>query len=584
MKSLKRDPGAEIRGRRVAVEDSVNRAAPSSETHWKVGSYLVERLREAGIGHVFGVPGDYSLSFLDHIVASEVEFVGTCNELNAGYAADAYARIRGIGAVAVTYAVGGFSLLNAIAGAYAERVSVVVICGGPSRSDREEGLKRHHTLGDYGIQLRVFDSVTGMAVALESAESAPLQIDAAIRTCLQARRPVFIEIPADLVETPCPAPEKLEWEESPGSDRATLAEAVAEAALLLTAAERPLILGGVEVHRFGLREEFEALIEHAGYPVATALMGKSLIDERNPHFIGLYSGALSETYVRETVEGADCVLNLGAFMSDINLGIYTANISVERLIHATAEEVRIRHHRFDRIFLGDFIRELRSALPRAESLDSRIRPASRVLLEPFEVEPEEGLTIQRFYQRVNHILDAGNVVLADAGDSFMCAGDLLMHEETGFISQAFYCSIGFTLPAALGVGLASPDHRPVVFIGDGAFQMVVQELSTLLRHHLNAVIFLMNNRGYTVERVIHDGPYNDLQNWRYHELVGIFGADAGWGCEVHNEGELETALERASREFDRLAFIEVHLDPMDCSAALRRLGAELRRSNAIKES
>ena len=550
---------------------------------WKVGAYLVERLRQVGVEHVFGVPGDYSLGFLDCIVESDLEFVGTCNELNAGYAADAYARMHGIGAVAVTYAVGGFSLLNAIAGAYAERVPVVALCGGPSRSDREQGLKRHHTLGDYGIQLQVFESVTETAVALDSPETAPGQIDAAIAACLRERRPVFIEIPTDLVEAPCIAPEPRTWETTLPSDEGTLAEAVAEAAELLVEAECPLILGGVEVHRFGLREELEALVEQTGYPVATALMGKSLINETNPHFIGLYSGALSEPYVRETVEGADCVLNLGAFMSDINLGIYTANVATDRLIHAKPDQVQIKHHRFERVFLGDFIRGLREVLPAADGVDPRIRPASRSLLGKFEPEAEAELTIQRFYERVNHILDAGNVVLADAGDSFMCAGDLLMHEETGFISQAFYCSIGFTLPGALGVGLAAPDRRAVVFIGDGAFQMVAQELSTLLRHRLNPVIFLMNNRGYTVERVIHEGPYNDIQNWRYHELVDVFGPEAGWGCEVRTEGELEVALERATRERERLAFIEVHLDPMDSSASLRRLGAELRRSNALPD-
>ena len=548
-----------------------------------VGAYILARLRDAGAGHVFGVPGDYSLGFMDHIVESDLELVGTCNELNAGYAADAYARMRGIGAVAVTYAVGGFSVLNAIAGAYAERVPVVALCGGPSRADREGGLKRHHTLGDYGIQLRVFDAVTELAVALESAERAPDQIDAAIRACLQKRRPVFIEIPADLVNAACIAPEPLQWESALPSDAAILEEAVSEAADLLTRAQRPLILGGVEVHRFGLGPALEELIEHAGYPVATALMGKSLIDETNPHFVGLYSGALSEASVRETVEGADCVLNLGAFMSDINLGVYTAKIPTKHLIHATPEGVQIKHHHFDRVFLGDFIRELRKALPRATGPDPRIRPAARSRLQPFEARPEQALTIQRFYQRVNHILEKNHVVLADAGDSFMCAGDLLMHEQTGFISQAFYCSIGFTLPGALGVGLAKRDHRPIVFIGDGAFQMVAQELSTLLRQRLNPVIFVMNNRGYTVERVIHDGPYNDIQNWRYHELVGVFGADAGWGCEVRTEGELEAAIGRASQDRDRLALIEVHLDPMDCSAALRRLGTELRHSNALDE-
>jgi indolepyruvate decarboxylase len=539
-----------------------------------------------GVRHVFGVPGDYTLGLLDHIIESDVEFVGTCNELNAGYAADAYARVNGVGAVAITYAVGGFSLLNAIAGAYAERVSVIAVCGGPTRSDREQGRQLHHTLGDYGIQLRVFEHVTEAAVALESAKDAPAQIDSTLAACLRRRRPVFIEVPADLVGVECSAPEPYDWDTDPLSDPDALTEAVTEAAGLLTAASRPLILGGVEVHRFGLRDELEAFVAHTGFPVATALMGKSLINETNPQFIGVYSGALSEDYVRETVEGADCVLNLGAFMSDINLGIYTANIATERLIHATAERVQIKHHHFDDVHLKDFIRELRTRLPAARTRDPRIRPASRILDKSFEMRPDESITIRRFYERMNRILDEVNIVLADAGDSFMCAGNLVMRDELAFISQAFYCSIGFTLPGALGVGLAAPDQRPVVFIGDGAFQMTAQELSTLIRHRLNPVIFLMNNRGYTVERVIHDGPYNDIQNWRYSQLVQVFGpvSDMCWGCEVRTEGQLESAIDRAARETSRLALIEVHLDPMDCSDSLRRLGKALRDQNVLETS
>ena len=550
---------------------------------WNVGRYIVARLEQLGVRHVFGVPGDYSLGFLDQIVSSSIDFVGTCNELNAGYAGDAYARMNGLGAVAVTYAVGGFSVLNAVAGAYAERVPLVVLCGGPSRSDRDSGRQRHHTLGDYGIQLEIFSSVTETAIALESPRTAPAQIDSALKTCLQSRRPIFIEIPVDLVEEACAEPSDLIREDKPTSASEALREAVDEASLLLASAKRPIILGGVEVHRFGLREAFEDLVHHSGYPVATALLGKSLIDEMDPQFIGLYSGALSEQYIREMVEDADCVLNLGAFMSDINLGVYTANIATEHLIHATSDQVAIKHHHFDEVFLGDFIHALIARLPRAQQIDRRIRPANTSLLKPFEVQSDAKLTIERFYSRVNHILDEGHVVLADAGDSFMCAGDLLTHEETAFISQAFYCSIGFTLPGALGVGLAAPERRPVVFIGDGAFQMVAQELSTLLRKRLNPIIFLMNNRGYTVERVIHDGPYNDIQNWRYHRLVEVLGEGFGWGVEVRTEGELEVAVKRASEEKQQLALIEVHLDPMDCSPALRRLGAELAKSNALSK-
>ena len=549
-------------------------------SRFTVGSYLVERVREVGARHVFGVPGDYVLGLMDEIEASELSLVGTCNELNAGYAADAYGRVNGVGAVCVTYAVGGFSLLNAIAGAFAERVSVIAICGGPNRADRDADRLLHHTIGDYGVQVDVYRHVTQVSVGLSDPETAPAEIDAAIVACLQHRRPVFIEVPADLVAAPCAAPEPLELPGPPQSDPETLTEAVEEAVAMVERADRPVVLGGVEVHRFGLRDALEAFLDASRLPMATALMGKSVIRETHPQYIGIYSGALSEEYVREAVEGADCVLGLGAWMSDINLGIYTANIDPGRTIHAQGDRVRIKRHVFEGVFLGDFIRSLGKALegsPRTRERRAPERPALRSLESAFEAQAEAPITIRRFYERVNHFLADDHVVLADAGDSFLCAGDLVMHDEVGFICQAFYCSIGFTVPAALGVGLADRARRPIVFVGDGAFQMTAQELSTVLRQGLAPVVFLMNNRGYTVERVIHDGPYNDIQNWRYHALPAVFadGPGASWSCEVRTEADLEVALERAAREPDALAFVEVHLDPMDCSAALERLGAAL---------
>jgi len=315
------------------------------------------------------------------------------------------------------------------------------------------------------------------------------------------------------------------------------------------------------------------LLDHLDWPMATALMGKSVIRETHPNYIGVYSGALSEENVRRAVEEADVVLSIGAWMSDIDLGIYTARIDVGRMIHAGADRVQIKRHHFDDVYLGDFIVGLRDALPKKSARAPRIEPAAISLFEPFESDPNAKITIDRFYQRINHFLGDQDVVLADAGDSFLCAGDLIMHEGVGFICQAFYCSIGFSIPGALGVGLADRDRRPVVFVGDGAFQMTAQELSTLIRSGLTPVIFLMNNRGYTVERVIHDGPYNDIQNWRYHELARVFGG--GFACEVRSEGDLETALAGVLEHSDELSFIEIHLDPDDCSAALKRLGAAL---------
>ena len=291
-----------------------------------IGRYLVQRLDEIGVGHVFGVPGDYVLTFMDCIVESPIELIGTCNELNAGYAADAYARINRIGAVCVTYAVGGFSVLNAVAGAYAERVPLIVISGGPSLADRRRGLLLHHTLGDFNAQADIFAKVTIASAVLTDAALAPAQIDEILAACLRHKRPVFIEIPEDLVDHPCPRPEPFRFDALLESDSAALAEAVDEAAAMLRNARRPAVLAGVEIHRFRLRAMAQALIERTGYPFATTLLAKSLITEQHPLFVGIYTGALSEGYVQRTVERADCLLNLGSILTDVTLGIYTATL------------------------------------------------------------------------------------------------------------------------------------------------------------------------------------------------------------------------------------------------------------------
>lgn len=545
-----------------------------------VGRYLVHRLEEVGVGHVFGVPGDYVLGLMDLLVASgKLRLVCTCNELNAGYAADAYSRVNRVGALCVTYAVGGFSALNAVAGAYAERVPLIVISGAPYRAARERGLLLHHTFGDYDAQRTIFAHVTEAAVTLADPARAPQQIDEAIAACLRHSRPVYLELPSDVVDLPCAPLKPFAFRTRPASDKAALAEAVEETIQMVAKARRPVILAGIEIHRFRLRQPLEELLKRSGFPIATTLLAKSLISEQHPQYVGVYAGGLSEERVRRTVERADCVLSLGAIMTDVNLGIYTANLDERVFVAANGDRVAIKHHHYDGVYLGDFIAELARRIAGLKLKPQRIVPASRTLLEPYAPRPRARITIRRFFERINHFLGPEHIVLADAGDSFLCAADLVMHERIGFICQAFYCSIGFSLPAALGVSLAAPTKRPVVFIGDGAFQMTGQELSTLIREKLNPIVFVMNNRGYTIERAIHDGPYNDLQPWVYHKLPEVFGG--ALRHEVRSEGELEAALEAVGREKGRLALVEVHLDPMDRSQGLKRLGRLVAKSNRL---
>ena len=536
-----------------------------------VGEYLVQRLAEHGIRHIFGVPGDYVLGFYDQLVAGPLEVIGTCTEAGASFAADAYARVHGLGALCVTYCVGGLNTVNAVAGAYAEKSPLVVISGAPGLRERSRSPLLHHLVRDFRTQRRIYEEVTVASAALEDPARAPAQIDEALAACVRTKRPVYLELPRDMHNRPCALPGVRPAEPSQ-HDGETLAEALNEAAAMLRVARRPVILAGVEVHRFGLQDLLVALVERTGYPVAATLLGKSVISERHPQYLGIYEGAMGREEVRRAVEAADCVLVLGAFMTDINLGVYTAHLDVSRTINATSERIGIRHHHYDGLSLRDFLHGLMRARL------GRRRPAPRAPKaepRPFRPQRRKPITVRRFFARMDEFLQDRDIVICDIGDSLFGAADLTIHRRTEFLSPAYYTSMGFGVPAALGAQIGKPRSRCIVFVGDGAFQMTGQELSTIARHGLDPVVFVLNNRGYTTERFIHDGPYNDIHEWAYHRCPELL--RAGWGCEASTEGELEDALVRARANRGSFSILNVHLDPLDGSPALARLGRRLGR-------
>lgn len=539
-----------------------------------VGEYLIARLQELGVKHVFGVPGDYVLGFYDQMVASDLEVVGTCTEIGAGFAADAYARVNGLGVVCITYCVGGFNALNAVAGAYAEKAPLVMISGAPGLGERNRTPLLHHKVRDFHTQLHIFEQVTVAAVAIEDAAMAPRQIDETLAACLRHKRPVYIELPRDVVESSCAPPvarppRRLE------SDKAVLKEAVAEAARMLRAAKNPAIIAGVEIHRFGLQDTLLKLVEKSGYPVAATLLGKSVISETHPQYLGVYEGAMGREEVRKRVEKADCVLILGAFMTDINLGIYTARIDPTRTIDATSERVAIRYHQYEGVKLKHFIEGLTKA-----DIGKKLRVPKKTEPKPFKLQPKKALTVKRFFARMNDYIDEKSVVICDIGDSLFGAGDLTIQRRTEFLSPAYYTSMGYAVPAALGAQMARPKLRPVVFVGDGAFQMTGQELSTIARVGLNPIVFVLNNKGYSTERFINDGPYNNIQDWAFEKIPDLLRAGKGWA--VHTEGDLEEVLGAALENRNSFSIINVHLDPYDRSNAMERLGRRLRERAGLK--
>ena len=535
-----------------------------------IGAYLIQRLHTLGVRHVFGIPGDYVLGFYDMLQRSKLQIINTCDEQGAGFAADAYARVKGLGAVCVTYCVGGLKIANPTAEAFAEKSPVVVISGAPGMKEREKNPLLHHKVREFDTQKKVFDQLTVASTVLSDAQTAFAEVDRVLHAALRYKRPVYIELPRDKVSVPGVVghkPQAIHEE----SNHDTLRESVAEAVAMINSAKKPVILADVEVHRFALQDELLKLAQRTNIPIAATLLGKSVVGEHHPFYLGVYEGAMGRDDVREYVESSDCVIMLGAFMTDINLGVYTARLDPARSIYATSEKLSIRYHTYEDVRFKDFLRGLLAAKLRRRELPKIPRAAQ---LPAFvAVRGKNKITIRRLFQRLNDFLSDNTVVVADVGDALFGAADLYIHKRTEFLGPAYYASMGFAVPAAIGAQLADPKLRPLVLVGDGAFQMTGMELATAVRYKLNPVVVVLNNGGYSTERHMQDGPYNDLQEWNYSRVPEVLGA--GRGCIVETEEQLDQALFMAERHTDSFCLLDVRLDPLDRSPAMQRLAERL---------
>ncbi len=553
------------------------------EKQYTISRYLLYRLKEAGINHLFGVPGDYNLDFLDEVMESPIKWVGNCNELNAGYAADGYARLNGIGAAVVTYGVGGLSIINAVAGAFAELVPIIIINGAPPARRREAGALVHHLVSNYYLQLDIFKKITADAALLTDPNTAPDEIDRVLRNAMVQKLPGYIELPADMNNVPCRAPEKPLAVIPLTSDPDSLAECVREAAEMINKAESPIILAGLEVLRFGLGRETLRLIETSEVPFSTMLSSKSVLPELHPQFTGIYQGGWSKTSTKHQIEDSDCLITLGAWMTDLDTGLFSINLDSRRMIAVGGGQVRIGSHFYHQVQLGDFIRTLSVEVQPRSYLASHPTDSYKPK-QPFVPESKRSLTAKRLYECLNYYLNDNLVLLSEPGDSFCASPEFHIEEAENYIVQSYYCSIGFCTPAALGVSLARPAKRPVVLTGDGAFQMTAQEISTLIREKCQAIVILVNNNGYLIERYLHkDGAYNDIQMWNYAALPGVLGNnDAVVGIKVSTEEELEKAMLTALKTTDKLIFIEACIVNRDASFGLERLGNAFRSAKQKK--
>lgn len=557
-----------------------------TENAYTVGDYLLDRLAELGVTEIFGVPGDYQLEFLDHILAHpRMTWIGGANELNAGYAADGYGRLRGMAALVTTFGVGELSAANAVAGSYAEHVPVVHIVGAPSKDSQAARRIVHHTLGDGDFEhfLRMSREITCAQANLVPA-TATREIDRVLSEVREQKRPGYLLLATDVARFPTEPPTAPLPRYTGGTSPRALSM-FTEAASQLIGEHRLTVLADFLVHRMGCVDELNALLAADTVPHATLMWGKSLVDESSPNFLGIYAGAASEDSVREVIEEAPVLVTAGVLFTDMVSGFFSQRIDPARTIDIGVNQSVVAGQVFAPLDMGAALDAVTSIL-KGRGVTSQALPPAPARQPATPPARDAALTQETLWDRLSDALTPGNVVLADQGTSFYGMAGHRLASGVTFIGQPLWGSIGYTLPAALGAGLADRDRRTVLLIGDGAAQLTVQELGAFGRAGLAPVVVVVNNDGYTVERAIHGvtAEYNDISGWRWTELPAALGVSDALTFRVSTYGELDDALTAGADAQDRMVFIEVLLGRMDIPPLLTELAQSASAANAGKVS
>jgi indolepyruvate decarboxylase len=531
----------------------------------RLHEFLFDQLWHHGVRHIFGIPGDFVLNLYEALAADgRFQLIRLSHEPAVGFAADGAARMSGSpGVCCVTYGAGGLNMINAVACAYAEESPLIVITGGPGRIERQGNMPVHHEVKTFESQLKIYQEVTEYAAILHDPQTAAGHIRRALDTALTVKRPVYLEIPRDMVTAEVNLPTAAEPFHL-AADEGAIDEAVHEIVNRLNAAKHPVIIVGVEVHRFQLRQQVLQLAERLNVPVASSFLGRGVFPTLHPQFVGTYLGVVSPQALRETVEQSDCVLLLGELVSDTSLGVSADSLSKSHLIVAVARDVYIRHHRYQHVPLERLVARLLAA-PEL-GCKSRLDHAPGDLLSP-EVRAlghdDEPIRVRHVIAALNAFLDKHPDVplVSDTGDCLFAAVDVRSNE---IVAPAYYATMGFAVPAALGVQVAT-GRRPLVLVGDGAFQMTGPEISHAAEYGCNPVVVLFNNtRWEMLQAFFPDATYNATVPWPFAALADLWG---GRGLIVRTPREFGEALEYAWTG-GTFALIEVTIAPGDVSPIL----------------
>lgn len=540
-----------------------------STSSLSVGEYLLEALGNRGVDHVFGVPGDFILGL--HVIGERrgMRMVNCTREEAATYAADGYAREKGLGAVAVTYGVGILATLAAVGSANAERVPIVVIGGAPGLAERDGRRIHHMPSADMDAPYRMMQEVAPYCLQLDDPDEAFDQIDWLLVHVQEDMLPGYVELPRDIINAVPGAPRAVTRPAESLVPASRIHAAADDVIARINAARRPLMWVGHGARTLRYGDRVLGFAEATGMPIVESVMGKGAVDETHPLVLGVYVGAGSRPELREYVESVDLVVEVGVNINDITTGAFTADIPLENRIHISALGTRVEHRLYEGVDLVAMASLLERRLP--EISPNAIPDALPRAWAP-EVAGGDRITTDMVADRLQRFVRKQDIVVCDVGVAAHLAMDARLNRSGQFHIARLYVGMGFAVPAAYGAALARGKGRPIVLVGDGSFQMTGFDLSTAIREGVAPIVLVLDNHGYGAERSIHDGDFNDIAQWDYAAVGAVVGAV---GLQAHTPVQLDDALARARDDRDTAYVIQVDLDKLDVPRGLKALGAGL---------
>ncbi len=538
-----------------------------------VGQFLFDCLKQEGITEIFGVAGDYNFSLLDTLERyNGIQFIEGRNELNAGYASDGYARIKGISALITTFGVGELNACNPIAGAYSEHVPIIHIVGSPKEKDQKEHKLMHHTLmdGDFNVFRNMYKQVTAYSAVL-TPENAMIEIPAAIRIAKEKKQPVYLVVADDLVDQPImdriePTPQLKT------SNLKSLQAATDHVRQLLECAKRPVILVDVKTMRFGLQAAVLKLADAMNIPVASMMFGKGAFDETHPNYIGMYLGSFGCSEVQSTVENADCIFAIGLVPADSNTANFTAKLNSMVTINIQSDLVKIAEAVYPNVLANDILQSVQNVGYKGQGLLKKVS----FPYDQYKVSNDEPLQAAGYYPLFQRMLKKDDIMIVEIGTFYNGMAEVRLPSNITYIGQGGWGSIGYATPSTFGASIAAPERRVLLFTGDGSLQLTAQEISSMLYYGCKPIIFVLNNDGYTIERYLNvktkNQTYNKIPKWSYTKLAEAFGGNA-FTAIAHTYGELEQAINQAEIECsERLCMIEMIVkDPLDAPENMKKM-------------